>query len=92
VDLARARQQVIARLLRDDERIDRAAERAALDLFCTGRVRAVDELVARVQAVDAGAAQAAVTAMQAAGVAVALTGALPRHAADKARAALGLPA
>ena len=90
VDLDRARHQVVARLWRDDERIEQAAERAARDLFTAGRVRPVEELVERVRAVDAAAVHEAVCRMHAAGPAVALTGALPRHAAQTARALLGL--
>jgi predicted Zn-dependent peptidase len=90
VDLERARNQVAARLLRDDERIERCTEHAALDLFTRGRVRSAAERVARVRAVTAGQVQSAFGAMLALGPAVALTGSLGRGAAERARGVLGL--
>lgn len=90
VDLERARNQVAARLLRDDERAERCTEQAALDLFACGRVRGAAERVARVRAVTAEQVRAVFVRLWEIGPAVALTGKLGRGVAERARTALGL--
>jgi predicted Zn-dependent peptidase len=89
VDLERARNQIVVRLLRNAEQASRCIEDAALDLFTVGRLRPVAERVAQVRAVTAERVHAAMRQMQAAGAAVALTGKLPRQAAERSREALG---
>lgn len=90
VAIERARNQVAARLLRDDEQVERCTEQAALDLFVRGRVRSAAERVQQVRAVTADAVRSVFARMLAGTPAVALTGLLMRGAAEQARQALGL--
>ncbi len=83
VDLERARNQVIVRLLRHDERVAQRTEDAALDLFAIGRARGVAERLARVREVDADRVRAAFQRMLAAGPSVAVTGSVGRGASHR---------
>ncbi|MCG3189219.1 MAG: hypothetical protein LKCHEGNO_01506 [Burkholderiaceae bacterium] len=80
VDLERARNQVLVRLLRQDERVAQRAEDAALDLFAIGRARSVGQRLARVREVPADRVRAAFARMLAAGPSVAVTGSVGRGA------------
>ena len=91
VDLERARHQLAVRLLHDAERPSRLVESAAMDLFSLGRVRAVAERVAQVQAVSGPAVQASFEAMLSAGLAAGLAGHVGRGVAEQARERLGVP-
>jgi predicted Zn-dependent peptidase len=73
VDLERARNQVIVRLLRADERVTQRLEDAALDLFALRRVRGVAERLARVREVSSEQVRAAFQRMLEAGTSVAVT-------------------
>jgi predicted Zn-dependent peptidase len=88
VDLERARNQVIVRLLRNDERITQRTEDAALDLFVLPRARRADERVAQVQALSAEQVRSAFVRMLAAGASVAVTGSIGRATTQHIRAAL----
>jgi predicted Zn-dependent peptidase len=88
VDLERARNQVIVRLLRNDERITQRTEDAALDLFVLQRLRGSDERVAQVQAVSAEQVRAAFARLLAAGASVAVTGSVGRATTQRIRDAL----
>lgn len=83
VDLERARNQVIVRLLRHDERVAQRTEDAALDLFAIGRARGVAERLARVREVGADRVRAAFQRMLAAGPSVAVTGSVGRGASHR---------
>ncbi len=74
VGLARARNQIAVRTVRDHENAERRMELAALDLFALGRIRNCDERLAGIGAVQADAVRAAFAGMLAAGGAVALAG------------------
>ena len=87
VDLERARNQIVVRQLRALERPLRRLEDAALEVFAFGQVRAADETLARLAAVDAPALRAQFERMQAAGATLALAGKLPRAASERAREA-----
>ncbi|HEU5294595.1 MAG TPA: pitrilysin family protein [Burkholderiaceae bacterium] len=78
VDLERARNQAIVRLLRHDERVAQRLEDAALDLFALQRVRSVGERLARVRDVSLEQVRAAFGRMLAAGASVAITGSVGR--------------
>jgi len=80
VDLERARNQVLVRLLRQDERVAQRTEDAALDLFAIGRARGVAERLARVHEVAPDRVRAAFQRMLAAGPSVAVTGSVGRGA------------
>jgi predicted Zn-dependent peptidase len=80
VDLERARNQVIVRLLRADERVTQRLEDAALDLFALRRVRSVAERLAQVRAVSNEQVRAAFQRMLDAGPSVAVTGSVGRGA------------
>lgn len=88
VDLERARNQVIVRLMRHDERLTQRCEDAALDLFALQRVRGVAERAAQVHAVTAEQVRSAFQRMQQAGASVALTGSVGRAGTHRVRAAL----
>jgi predicted Zn-dependent peptidase len=93
-DLQRARHQIAVRRLRALERPLKRLEDAALDLFVHGRVRAHDERLDALHAVDRERVRAAFQRMLAAGTSAALAGKLPRGAGARARevlAAAGLP-
>ncbi|MFO1317903.1 MAG: pitrilysin family protein [Burkholderiales bacterium] len=80
VALERARNQVEVRMLLDRETPDKRLEAAALDLFALGRVRARDELVAGIGAVDPADVRHAFAQMLAAGAAVGIAGSMGRSA------------
>jgi predicted Zn-dependent peptidase len=88
VDLERARNQVIVRLLRDDERLMQRAEDAALDLFALRRVRGVAERLAAVREVSSRQVRAAFQHMLDAGASVAITGSVGRAATRRIAEAL----
>ena len=88
IAMERARNQLLVRRLRGLEKPGRRLEEAALDLLVLGRLRPCADSLARMQAVSAAQVQAAFAAMLAGGAAVALTGQVPRGAADRARAML----
>jgi predicted Zn-dependent peptidase len=74
VGLARARNQIAVRRLRDAERPYRRLEEAAQDLFVHGRVRSRAELAAHLDAVTAAQVRDAFARMLAAGASVAVAG------------------
>jgi predicted Zn-dependent peptidase len=78
IDLERARNQVIVRLLRADERVTQRLEDAALDLFALQRVRSVAERLAQVRAVSSEQVRAAFGRMLDAVPSVAVTGSVGR--------------
>jgi len=88
VDLERARNQVIVRLLRADERVTQRLEDAALDLFALGRVRGVAERLARVREVSGEQVRASFQRMLKAGTSVAVTGSVGRAATRRVEQAL----
>jgi predicted Zn-dependent peptidase len=90
VDLERARNQVIVRLLRHDERVTQRLEDAALDLFALQRVRRVAERLARVREVSGSQVRTAFQRMLDAGASVAITGSVGRGVSRRVEAALAL--
>jgi predicted Zn-dependent peptidase len=86
VDLERARNQLLVRRLRAQERPWRLLEDAALDLFALERVRTPGERAARIGAVDADDVRAAFRRMLDAGVSVAVAGQVGRGVRDRLRA------
>jgi predicted Zn-dependent peptidase len=82
VGLARARNQIAVRRLRDAERTSMRLEAAAQDLFVYGRVRSRAELAAHVEAVSAAQVREAFAGMLAAGASVAIAGKVPRGVED----------
>ena len=78
IDLERARNQIIVRLLRHDERLAQRLEDAALDLFALRRVRSVAERLAQVREVSHEQVRAAFARMLDAGASVAVTGSVGR--------------
>lgn len=76
------------RLARGQERPARLLEAAVLDLLALGRVRPPAERLARVMALGTEDLRCCFEQLLAAGAAAALAGALPRGAADAARAQL----
>lgn len=88
VDLARARNQIRVRGLRAQERAAQRVEAAAQDLFVFGRVRSRDELMARVEAVDAAQVRGVFEAMLATPASVAIAGRLGRGVAERVQAAV----
>ena len=87
VDLERARNQMVVRQLRALEQPLRRLEDAALEVFAFGRLRAADEALARLAAVDAPALRAQFGRMLATGATLALAGKLPRAVSERAREA-----
>ena len=85
IDLQRARNQLAVRLLRDRDRPAQRMEQAALDLFAIGRVRPLDEQLARIDAITAARVSAVFQRMLADGAALALAGHVGRGAAERAR-------
>jgi hypothetical protein len=73
---------------RDGEAADKRLESAALDMFALGRVRARDERVAAIRAVDAADVRDAFGRMLAAGAAVGIAGGLGRSAVAQVKRAL----
>jgi predicted Zn-dependent peptidase len=88
VDLERARNQVIVRLMRHDERLTQRTEDAALDLFALQRVRMAAERLAQVHAVSGEQVRAAFERMHGAGASVAITGSVARGTTHRIEAAL----
>ncbi|HSI56493.1 MAG TPA: pitrilysin family protein [Ideonella sp.] len=91
VGLERARNQIAVRSLRAQERPSRRLEAAALDLFIHGRVRAPEELMARVDAVSADQVRGAFAQMLAAPAAVAVAGKLGKGSAERVQALVAAP-
>ena len=92
-DLARAKNQIRVRRLRGLEKTGRRLEEAALDALLLGRLRDRADWLARMDAVGADTVRRLFADMAASGVALALTGRVPRGSADRARthlAAAGL--
>ncbi|WP_280156485.1 pitrilysin family protein [Piscinibacter sp. XHJ-5] len=85
VGLARARNQIAVRRLRDAERPYRRLEQAAQDLFVHGRVRSQAELAAHVDAVTPARVREAFARMLAAGATVAVAGKVPKGADEAFR-------
>lgn len=90
VDLERARNQLTVRLLRAQERPVQRLESAVQDLFAFGRVRSGDELMQRLQGVQADQVQAVFASLAGQRPAVALTGRVARGVDDRVRAMFGL--
>jgi predicted Zn-dependent peptidase len=84
-DLMRARHQLRVRRLRSEERALRRIEEAALDLFAFGRIRSGVERAAALDAVDASALRAVFARLLEAGPSLAITGAVKRGTAARAR-------
>jgi len=84
-DLARARHQLRVKQLRTQERALRRVEEAALDLFAFGRVRSADERAAALDAVSAADVRAVFARLLEAGPSLAVTGAVKRGTAARAR-------
>ena len=78
VDLERARNQLIVRLLRQDERLTQRLEDAALDLFALQRARGVAERLAQLREVSDEQVRAAFARMIDAGASVVVTGSVGR--------------
>jgi predicted Zn-dependent peptidase len=92
-DLARAKNQIRVRRLRGLEKTGRRLEEAALDALLLGQLRDRADWLARMDAVGADTVRRLFADMAASGVALALTGRVPRGSADRARthlAAAGL--
>lgn len=83
VDLERARNQVMVRLLRHHERLTQCLEDAALDLFGLERVRSVAERLAGLREVSAERVRLAFERMLEAGPSVAVTGSTGRGASRR---------
>jgi len=86
VGLARAKNLIAVRRLRDWERTARRLEDAVLDLFALGRVRPRSEVAARIDAVGPLEVRRAFARMLAERPAVALVGKLRKGLPEKARA------
>ncbi len=84
VALARARNQIAVRSLRDQERASRRLESAALDLFVHGTVRSAAQTLARLQAVGAADVHQVFERMLAAPASIAITGRVRKGLADRA--------
>jgi predicted Zn-dependent peptidase len=91
-DLERAQHQLAVRRLRAHERPYRRMEAAVLDLFARGQVRSHEEWLAGVHDVSPARVSAAFERMLAAGVSVAVAGALPRAAGERVRQIVGAAA
>ncbi|QTN22006.1 insulinase family protein [Rhizobacter sp. AJA081-3] len=85
VQLERARNQLAVRALRSQEQPYRRVEEACLDLLFLGRVRPRAQSLARLRRVSAARLAEAFGAMLAQPVAAAVTGRLPRSAAQRVR-------
>jgi len=85
VHLERARNQLAVRALRSQEQPYRRVEEACLDLLFLGRVRPRAQSLARLRRVSAARLAEAFGAMLAQPVAAAVTGRLPRSAAQRVR-------
>ncbi|MFO1396751.1 MAG: pitrilysin family protein [Burkholderiales bacterium] len=83
VGLARARNQIAVRTVRDHENAERRLELAALDLFALGRIRTRDERLAAIAGVEGGAVRDAFQCMLRGAGAVALAGKFAPAAAER---------
>jgi predicted Zn-dependent peptidase len=83
VDLERARNQLLVRSLRVQEKPYRQLEEAALDLFVHGAVRARAERLERIEAVTTDDLRDTFARMLAAGASVAMAGKIPRAASHR---------
>ena len=81
--LARARNQIAVRRLREQERGFRRLEDAAQDLYVHGRVRSAAELEAGIESVTAGQVRDVFQRMLASGAALALAGKVPAGARER---------
>jgi predicted Zn-dependent peptidase len=88
VDLDRAKHQLRVRRLRAQEKPMQQLEEAALDLFTFGRVRALDEQLARLDALDAEAVRALFERLLADGLTAVAVGRVGRAAGERLRRAL----
>ena len=88
VDLERAQRQLRVRRLRAAEKPLQRLEDAALDLFTFGRVRTLDEQLARLDAVGADAVRAVFERLIADGLSAAAVGQVGRAAGERLRGAL----
>ena len=84
--LARARNQIAVRRLREQERGFRRLEDAAQDLYVYGRLRSRAELEAGTEAVDARQVRDAFQHMLASGAAAALAGKVPAGSRERLQA------
>ncbi|WP_425256919.1 M16 family metallopeptidase [Rubrivivax sp. RP6-9] len=87
-DLDRARHQLAVRRLRAHERPYRRLEDAVLELYARGAIRSRADWLASVQAVSAERVRQTFAALLAAGVSVAVAGAVPRAASERVRAVM----
>ncbi|WP_119290299.1 M16 family metallopeptidase [Azohydromonas sediminis] len=88
VDLDRARHQLRVKRLRALEAPLQRLEEAALDLFAFGRVRELDEVLARIDAVDAAQVRATFERLLADGLSAVAVGSVGRAAGERLRRAL----
>ena len=88
MDLERAKNQIRVRRLRGLEKTGRRLEEAALDALLLGRLRDRADWLARMDAVDADALCGVFGRMASSGVALALTGRVPRGSVERARVQL----
>jgi predicted Zn-dependent peptidase len=88
VDLERARNQTLVRLLGHGEYASRRLEEAALDLFALGRVRSTAERIEQVQAVSREQVRNAFERLLHGGLSAAITGNVARGTRQRAQALL----
>ncbi|MCI1190340.1 insulinase family protein [Calidifontimicrobium sp. SYSU G02091] len=88
IDLDRARHQLRVKRLRALEAPLQRLEEAALDLFAFGRVRELDEVLARIDAVDAAQVRATFERLLADGLSAVAVGSVGRAAGERLRRAL----
>jgi predicted Zn-dependent peptidase len=88
VDLERAKHQLRVRRLRAQEKPMQQLEEAALDLFTFGRVRALSEQIARLDALDAEAVRALFERLLADGLSAVAVGQVGRAAGERLRKSL----
>ena len=85
VDLERAHNQLLVRLLRAHEKPTRRLEEAALDLFVHGRLRSRAERADEISGVDAAQVRNAFATMLGAELSLAVTGAVARGTRERLR-------
>lgn len=83
VGLARARNQIAVRAVRDHESAERRLELAALDLFALDRIRTCDERLAAIAAVEGETVREAFARMLGTSGAVAVAGKFAANAAER---------
>ncbi|WP_054021157.1 M16 family metallopeptidase [Piscinibacter sakaiensis] len=88
--LERARNQIVVRGLRAQERSAQRVEAAVQDLCAFGRVRSREELRDQLLTVDTEAVRQAFGRLLGAGASVAIAGKLPRGCEERVRARVGL--